>query len=87
MFAFFNFLEKEILDVICPFFLWNTILQEGQADKLQKIYNKLELSWAKLSSNWNFKLVLLKLRIAAIDFKKYYCQHRLYSTQNHFKLH
>ena len=32
--------------------------------------NKLGLSWAKLSSNWNLNLVLLKLRFVAIDFKK-----------------
>ena len=38
--------------------------------KLNKKSNKLGLSWAKLSSNWNFNLGLLKLRFVAIDFKK-----------------
>ena len=31
----------------------------------QNIKNKLGLSWAKLSSNWNWNIVLLHLRFVA----------------------
>ena len=45
----------------------------SEADKnvlLKKRGNKLRLSWAKLSSNWNWNFVLLLLRFDALHIIK-----------------
>ena len=36
-----------------------------------KLFNKLGLSWAKLSSNWNWNFVLLHLRFVAFNLFDY----------------
>ena len=57
--------------IICQFQPGSACQYKVRGDDEIRIWkNKLGLSWAMLSSNWNLNLVLLELRFVAIDFKK-----------------
>ena len=57
--------------IICQFQPGSACQYKVRGDDEIRIWkNKLGLSWAMLSSNWNLNLVLLVLRFVAIDFMK-----------------